>query len=183
MGGKLFKSRRESRLLMVGLDSAGKTTILYRLKLGDTVTTLPTVGFNVETVEYKKVKFCVWDVGGQDKIRALWRHYFHNTHAIVYVVDSSDRDRIEETREELSKLLQERELQNAVLLVFANKQDLPNVISIREVGERIGLTTNTIKHNWHIQPCCAVTGAGLLEGLDWLANALEVARKTKRSKK
>ena len=70
---------KEMRILMLGLDAAGKTTILYRLKLAEVVTTIPTVGFNVETVEYKNIKFNVWDVGGQDKIRRLWRHYFHGT--------------------------------------------------------------------------------------------------------
>ncbi len=73
--GKIFGSK-EMRLLMLGLDAAGKTTILYKLKLGQDVTTIPTVGFNVETVTYKNVKFNVWDVGGQDKIRPLWRHYY-----------------------------------------------------------------------------------------------------------
>ena len=76
--GKIFGSK-EMRLLMLGLDAAGKTTILYKLKLGQDVTTIPTVGFNVETVSYKNVKFNVWDVGGQDKIRPLWRQYFSGT--------------------------------------------------------------------------------------------------------
>merc|ERR1711945_50216 len=67
---------KEMRILMVGLDAAGKTTILYKLKLGEVVTTIPTIGFNVETVEYKNISFTVWDVGGQDKIRPLWRHYY-----------------------------------------------------------------------------------------------------------
>lgn len=131
---------------MVGLDAAGKTTILYKLKLGEIVTTIPTIGgskkvrlfgrskyadftspigFNVETVEYKNIQFTVWDVGGQDKIRPLWRHYFQNTQGIIFVVDSNDRDRIVEAREELQRMLNEDELRDALLLVFANKQDLP----------------------------------------------------------
>ena len=82
-------------------------------------------GFNVETVEYKNISFTVWDVGGQDKIRPLWRHYFQNTQGIIFVVDSNDRDRIVEAREELQRMLNEDELRDAILLVFANKQDLP----------------------------------------------------------
>jgi ADP-ribosylation factor 1/2 len=82
-------------------------------------------GFNVETVEYKNIQFTVWDVGGQDKIRPLWRHYFQNTQGIIFVVDSNDRDRIVEAREELQRMLNEDELREALLLVFANKQDLP----------------------------------------------------------
>jgi hypothetical protein len=92
---RLF-SKKEMRILMVGLDAAGKTTILYKLKLGEIVTTIPTIGFNVETVEYKNINFTVWDVGGQDKIRPLWRHYYQNTQGIIFVVDSNDRDRIPE---------------------------------------------------------------------------------------
>ncbi|KAL6403199.1 putative adp-ribosylation factor protein [Ilyonectria robusta] len=125
---KLFDrlwGKKEMRILMVGLDAAGKTTILYKLKLGEIVTTIPTIGFNVETVEYKNIQFTVWDVGGQDKIRPLWRHYFQNTQGIIFVVDSNDRDRIVEAREELQRMLNEDELRDAILLVFANKQDLP----------------------------------------------------------
>jgi small GTP-binding protein len=79
----------------------------------------------VETVEYKNIQFTVWDVGGQDKIRPLWRHYFQNTQGIIFVVDSNDRDRVVEAREELQRMLNEDELRDALLLVFANKQDLP----------------------------------------------------------
>lgn len=86
---------------------------------------LNSTGFNVETVEYKNIQFTVWDVGGQDKIRPLWRHYFQNTQGIIFVVDSNDRDRIVEAREELQRMLNEDELRDALLLVFANKQDLP----------------------------------------------------------
>jgi len=143
---KLFSGlfgKKEMRILMVGLDAAGKTTILYKLKLGEIVTTIPTIGnvvpcfallepppptptqctgFNVETVEYKNISFTVWDVGGQDKIRPLWRHYFQNTQGIIFVVDSNDRDRIGEARDELQRMLNEDELREALLLVFANKQ-------------------------------------------------------------
>ena len=149
---RLF-SKKEMRILMVGLDAAGKapwlgwpplvlitlsdrpqclagkTTILYKLKLGEIVTTIPTIGFNVETVEYKNISFTVWDVGGQDKIRPLWRHYFQNTQGLIFVVDSNDRDRIGEARDELHRMLNEDELREAVLLVFANKQVGPPVNS------------------------------------------------------
>ncbi|KAK2893620.1 hypothetical protein Q8A73_016104 [Channa argus] len=121
----LFKGlfgKKEMRILMVGLDAAGKTTILYKLKLGEIVTTIPTIGFNVETVEFKNISFTVWDVGGQDKIRPLWRHYFQNTQGLIFVVDSNDRERIGEAKEELMRMLAEDELRDAVLLVFANKQ-------------------------------------------------------------
>lgn len=120
------------------------SAILYNLKLEQDVTTIPTVGFNVETVTYKNTKFNVWDVGGQDKIRPLWRHYFSGTfhiggyvvywvandnptgtQGLVFVIDSSDRDRLDEARTELARIIQDREMKDALLLVFANKQDIP----------------------------------------------------------
>eukprot|EP01114_Cavostelium_apophysatum_P001176 TRINITY_DN10_c0_g1_i1.p1 TRINITY_DN10_c0_g1~~TRINITY_DN10_c0_g1_i1.p1 ORF type:complete len:181 (-),score=63.13 TRINITY_DN10_c0_g1_i1:71-613(-) len=172
--GKLFKrlfSKKDMRILMVGLDAAGKTTILYKLKLGEIVTTIPTIGFNVETVEYKNINFTVWDVGGQDKIRPLWRHYFQNTQGLIFVVDSNDRERIAEAAEELNKMLNEDELRDAAVLVFANKQDLPNAMSVAEVTDKLGLH-QLRSRKWYIQSTCATSGDGLYEGLDWLSNVL-----------
>eukprot|EP01134_Creolimax_fragrantissima_P007637 CFRG7637T1 len=162
---------KEMRILMVGLDAAGKTTILYKLKLGEVVTTIPTIGFNVETVEYKNISFTVWDVGGQDKIRPLWRHYFQNTQGLIYVVDSNDRERIEESREELSRMLAEDELRDSVLLVFANKQDLPSAVPVSELTDLLGLQ-GLSNRQWYIQASCATSGDGLYEGLDWLSGQL-----------
>ncbi|XP_057483200.1 ADP-ribosylation factor-like isoform X2 [Actinidia eriantha] len=169
---KLFSrlfAKKEMRILMVGLDAAGKTTILYKLKLGEIVTTIPTIGFNVETVEYKNISFTVWDVGGQDKIRPLWRHYFQNTQGLIFVVDSNDRDRVVEARDELHRMLNEDELREAVLLVFANKQDLPNAMNAAEITDKLGLHSLRQRH-WYIQSTCATSGEGLYEGLDWLSN-------------
>ncbi|XP_057273738.1 ADP-ribosylation factor 4 [Pezoporus wallicus] len=160
-----------SRRSCVGLDAAGKTTILYKLKLGEIVTTIPTIGFNVETVEYKNICFTVWDVGGQDKIRPLWRHYFQNTQGLIFVVDSNDRERIQEAAEELQKMLQEDELRDAVLLLFANKQDLPNAMAISEMTDKLGLQSLR-NRTWYVQATCATQGTGLYEGLDWLSNEL-----------
>jgi len=168
---RLF-GKREMRILMVGLDAAGKTTILYKLKLGEIVTTIPTIGFNVETVEYKNISFTVWDVGGQDKIRPLWRHYFQNTQGLIFVVDSNDRERINEAREELTRMLNEDELRDAVVLVFANKQDLPNAMNAAEITDKLGLHTLRSRL-WYIQSTCATSGDGLYEGLDWLSNSLK----------
>merc|ERR1719281_1150249 len=124
---------KEARLLMVGLDAAGKTTILYKLKLGEVLTTIPTIGFNVETVEYKNLRMTVWDVGGQHKIRALWRHYYQGSQGLIFVVDSSDRERIDEVREELHRMLEEEEMREAALLVYANKQDLDGSMSAADL--------------------------------------------------
>ncbi|NXH13526.1 ARF5 factor, partial [Bucco capensis] len=156
---------------LVGLDAAGKTTILYKLKLGEIVTTIPTIGFNVETVEYKNICFTVWDVGGQDKIRPLWRHYFQNTQGLIFVVDSNDRERVQESAEELQKMLQEDELRDAVLLVFANKQDMPNAMAVSELTDKLGLQTLRSR-TWYVQATCATQGTGLYDGLDWLSHEL-----------
>ena len=121
----------------------------------------------------------VWDVGGPDKIRSVWRHYYHGTHCIIFVVDSNDRERVDDTsgadnsaKEELQRMLAEDELREAVLLVFSNKQDLPNAMSVNEVTEKLGL--NQLRNRkWYIQGTCATTGDGLYEGLDWLSNTLK----------
>merc|ERR1712078_877325 len=175
MGWQRLVGKKDCRILMVGLDAAGKTTILYKLKLGEVVTTIPTIGFNVETVEYKNISFNVWDIGGQDKIRKLWRYYYTNTQGLIFVVDSNDRDRIEDAREELSQMLQEDEMRDAVLLVLANKQDLPNAMTWAEVTEKLGLH-NHRSRQWFIQSSCATSGDGLYEGLDWMSRTLSSKR-------
>ncbi|XP_003737777.1 ADP-ribosylation factor 6 [Galendromus occidentalis] len=168
--GKIFSrlfGNKEMRILMLGLDNAGKTTILFKLKMGEYVTTIPTVGFNVETVTYKNVKFSVWDVGGQDKLRPLWRHYYTGTQALIFVVDSSDRDRIDEARQELHRIISDREMKDALILVFANKQDHKDAMRPQEIQEKLGLTRLRDRH-WYVQPACATSGDGLQEGLTWL---------------
>ncbi|XP_055331748.1 ADP-ribosylation factor 6-like [Paramacrobiotus metropolitanus] len=173
MGKKLSKlfGGKEMRILMLGLDSSGKTTILYRLKLAQhsNITTIPTVGFNVETISFKKFRMSVWDVGGQDKIRPLWRHYFTGSQALIFVVDSADIDRLDEARQEFHRIINDREMKDAIILLFANKQDLPNAVRPHDLQDRLGLTRlqNRI---WYVQPCCAPTGDGLTEGLTWLTS-------------
>ena len=158
------------RMLMLGLDAAGKTTILYKLKLNETVNTIPTIGFNVENLQYKNLEFNAWDVGGQWRLRNLWSHYFQGTNALCFVVDSADRDRLEENAETLLRLTSDEELKDAIICVYANKQDLPNAISTPELVDKLGLTR--IKQKWFIQNTCARTGDGLYEGLDWIAKNL-----------
>merc|ERR1712233_19087 len=165
----LINGKQEKRILMVGLDAAGKTTILYKLKLGDVITSIPTIGFNVETVEYKNIEFTVWDIGGQHMIRPLWRHYYHGTEAVIFVVDSNDRERIapndvcndDNARDELHNILED---------------DLPNAMSVNEISDRLQL--NKLKNRqWYIQSTCATSGDGLYEGLDWLSTTLRRQRK------
>ena len=169
-----------SRIIMLGLDNAGKTTTLYKLKLGEVVTTIPTIGFNVETVVYKHINFTVWDVGGQTKIRPLWHHYFENSDALIYVVDSQDRVRFAEAREELDAVLADDRLRNASLLVFSNKTDMPGAATTAEVTSKLGLQARR-ERDWYIQASCAVTGEGIVEGLEWLANSLKNKKVTRVS--
>ena len=173
-----------SRILMVGLDNAGKTTILYKLKLGEVVTTLPTIGFNVTvdcglwTVEYKNISFTVWDVGGQTKLRSLWHHYFENSDAVIFVVDSSDKERLEEARDELDRILLDDRLRNTSLLVFSNKVDKPQSVSTSEVTDKLCLHKHKGRE-WFIQSTCAVTGEGIVDGLEWLASDLKKKGRTR----
>ena len=162
--------KKDYRILMLGLDAAGKTTLLYKLKLGEVQNTIPTIGFNVEQVEYCNISFTVWDVGGQDKLRMLWRHYYNGVDGLIFVVDSNDIQRVDLAKEELGRLLAAPELEDCVLLVFANKQDLPKALDAQTLSGRLGLQALT--NVWYIQPCCASDGTGLYEGLDWLSAAL-----------
>ena len=171
----------EKKVLMVGLDAAGKTTLLYKLQLGDAITTVPTIGFNVEKVIYKKLDMTIWDVGGQDKIRRLWKHYYDKNDAIIFVVDSSDGDRIGQAGEEIRKLMMlEDQLSESILLVYLNKQDLPNSMDHSSCIEKLGL--NELKgRTWYAQPAIACTGAGLYEGLDWLSRELGTRKQACRT--
>ncbi|KAG6378527.1 small GTPase superfamily ARF/SAR type [Boletus reticuloceps] len=164
---------KDVRILMLGLDSAGKTTILYRLQIGEVVSTIPTIGFNVETVEYKNIKFQVWDLGGQSSIRPYWRCYFPNTSAIIYVIDSSDHSRLGTSRSELLTMLSEDELSGVPLLVFCNKQDADGALKPEEISEQLGLAGAETARQWSVHGCCATKGEGLEEGLDWLVNAIQ----------
>ncbi|KAF0972386.1 hypothetical protein FDP41_009289 [Naegleria fowleri] len=165
----LFKNK-EARILMLGLDAAGKTSILYKIQLDENVTTIPTIGFNAEQISYKKITFTVYDLGGQDKIRSLWRYYYEKTDAIIYVLDSNDTDRFDEAGQTLKQVMENSLLEHAKLLVFANKQDLPHAAKVSSIVQQLDL--NSIKQDWFIQPCSALTGNGLFEGLDWLSSKL-----------
>ena len=172
---KLF-STTPARVILIGLDNAGKTTILYKLKLNEVVTTIPTIGFNVDEVTIKNLTMTVWDVGGQTKIRPLWQYYFENNDAVIYAVDSSDQQRLEEAREELFAVLGDDRLRDCALLVLANKQDLPGAANVTRVTEALELR-KLRQRNWFVQGTCAVNGDGLAEGFTWLADTVKEQRK------
>jgi len=185
---KLVWGDKTQRILMVGLDAAGKTTVLYKLNRGEeeVVTTIPTIGFNVETLTCKNWEFTVWDVGGKDKIRPLWRHYFVNMNCLVYVVDGFDWDRLDHPeygscKIELDRLLREDDMRYLPLLVLVNKQDLvgtvgwsgKGVLTAEQCYSRLGLDQLRPPRPVRVQACSALTGDGLDEGLAWLSEALQ----------
>lgn len=159
------------KITLVGLDNAGKTTILYRLTLGETVETVPTVGTQVETVNYKNIAYTIWDLAGQECYRSLWASMFEGSHVVILAIDSSDRERISVVKYELQKILQMDTLSSAALLIYANKQDIEGGLTPVDIANELELTD--LKRPFHIQGCCALTGDGLLQGLEWIATQLK----------
>ncbi|KAI0069242.1 ARF/SAR [Artomyces pyxidatus] len=165
------QKEKEMRVLFLGLDNAGKTTILKKLNDEDITSISPTLGFNIKTFVHGRYTLNVWDVGGQRTLRPYWRNYFEQTDALVWVVDSGDRMRMRDCKEELHSLLLEDRLAGASLLVFANKQDILGSMTDSEIEQALDLPS--IKsHEWTIISCSAVTGKNLIEGLDWVVNSV-----------
>jgi len=168
---KLKRTDQEFRILVLGLDNSGKTTILKKLSDEDITHIMPTQGFNVKSLMHEGFKLNVWDIGGQKMIRPYWRNYFDSCDALIYVIDSADRRRLEETGVELSQLLEEDKLAEVPVLVFANKQDLMNAIPASEISETLNL--HMIRDRvWSIQPASAKTGEGLQEGMEWVVGQI-----------
>lgn len=162
--------QKESKVLLIGLDGAGKTAILYKL-LGENIQTIPTIGFNVEKVKYGKINFIMWDIGGQDVIRELWRIYYNNNDAVIFVVDSNDKDRLEFAFSELKNVLNNKRMDDVVVLVFANKQDLPFAMTPDEILTK--LKKHKIRQTYYVQGCCGLSGEGLADGLNWVSKNIK----------
>ena len=162
---KMKLKEKEMRILMLGLDNAGKTTILKRFNGEDINTISPTLGFNIKTLEHNNYKLNVWDVGGQKSLRSYWRNYFESTDGVIWVVDSSDRLRMNDCKNELHSLLLEERLAGATLLIFANKQDINGSLTSEEIEELLELKKITT-HHWFIFGCSAVSGNNLVTGID-----------------
>ncbi|CAB0034235.1 unnamed protein product [Trichogramma brassicae] len=157
---------KELRILLLGLDNAGKTTILRFLANEDITQVTPTQGFNIKSIHTDGFKLNVWDIGGARKIRPYWRNYFENTDVLIYVIDSADLNRLEETGEELSELLTEDKLRGVPVLVYANKQDVAQSVTAAQIAESLGLP-HIKDRDWQIQSCVATDGKGIKEGLEW----------------
>lgn len=176
-----------TQISMLGLDSAGKTTCLYRLKFNQYTSTNPTVGFNCEKINVdngtaKGSVFTIWDVGGQDKTRPLWKSYTRKADGIIYVVDSTDKERIEEAKIELTKLLRSPETSGLPVVVLANKQDLPGSLECGEVEKLMSLHELPAGQLWHVEPTCAVTGEGLDEAVEKMCELIVKKKKGKRKR-
>ena len=184
--------RRPFHVVMLGLDESGKTAILYRSKWKDWRERIfPTPVFNVEIVRpYKDVSYKIWDVSGKEHIRPLWKAYARQTDAIIFVVDSTNEERMDEAKEELHNLVNCAQLNGAPILVFANKQDLPNALTPFEVTQKLSLPHLNTRHLWYLQPTSAVRGDGIVEGLKELADMigqwkidLKNSKKSRRSRR
>jgi ADP-ribosylation factor-like protein 3 len=177
---KFNRKDSEARILILGLDCSGKTTILKKLSDEDISYVMPTQGFNIKTLVHKEFKLNVWDIGGQKSIRPYWRNYYEATDAIIYVIDSADRRRMEETGIELQQMLDEHRLNGVPLLILSNKQDLLNSIAPAEVTAGLNLYSIRDRH-WQILGCSAKTGEGLKEGLEFLVNELNEKERRKKN--
>ncbi|KAI0493299.1 hypothetical protein KFK09_027575 [Dendrobium nobile] len=165
---KIKRKEKEMRILMVGLDNSGKTTIVLKINGEDTSIISPTLGFNIKTIKYQKYSLNIWDVGGQKTIRSYWRNYFEQTDGLVWVVDSSDLRRMNDCRMELGNLLKEERLSGASLLILANKQDIQGALKPTEIAKVLNLDALDKTRHWNIVGCSAYNGDGLFEGFDWL---------------
>eukprot|EP00483_Globobulimina_turgida_P000321 UN00321 len=169
--GKFFNSRKEFRILLLGLDSAGKTTILHQFLSGKKKATVPTIGFTVESLIKDNVHFSVWDVGGQDKLRPLWRQYYAGTQGLIFVVDAADTKRLELVKDEIHYLMHEIELKYSIMAVVANKQDLADALQNDKLSQKLELTK--LKCKYKVFECVATQNIGIAEILNWLSENMQ----------
>lgn len=174
MGSVHFRSHKaEAQVMMMGLNSAGKTTLLYKLKGHQEVETLPTVGFNVEPLEAPgRMSLIFWDVGGQAQLRASWKDYLEGTDVLMYVLDSTDEARLPEALDELLEVLNDPNMAGVPFLVLANKQEAPDALPMLEIRNRLGLECFHDRC-WDLRACSALTGQGLPEALESLYTLLK----------
>eukprot|EP00028_Trichosphaerium_sp_Am-I-7-wt_P014946 CAMPEP_0168510964 /NCGR_PEP_ID=MMETSP0405-20121227/1804_1 /TAXON_ID=498012 /ORGANISM="Trichosphaerium sp, Strain Am-I-7 wt" /LENGTH=157 /DNA_ID=CAMNT_0008528953 /DNA_START=125 /DNA_END=598 /DNA_ORIENTATION=- len=151
---------------MTGLDAAGKTSILYSLTRGQIVTEIPTVGFNVEKAKAQNFDFTVFDVDRKET--AQWDQYFVDTDAVIFVVDAHDSDRFIEAKEALKWIRKREGMQNVLILVYANKQDLPGAVTKEKLTNVLELTEGASSQSWYVQESSVKEERGIKNGLEWI---------------
>ncbi len=165
---KLFTKIKEMRVLMIGLDNAGKTTIAKAMQSGGFVpSSKPTIGFDLQEFSIGNFHLKIWDISGQEKFRSLWKHYYEGAKGVIFVIDAADRPRAAEAREEFQKVLLDPDLSQTKILIFANKQDLPNAMKAKEIRDALGIGFE-VASRVRIQEASAKTHEGLVEGFNWL---------------
>jgi small GTP-binding protein len=165
-----WKEFPESNIILIGLDNSGKTTILQKTKMEEKQTST-IIGFNVETVGYKKININSWDIGGRMKINKLEKYYYEGANALIFVIDSSDKERFPDIKDLIKKYSEEELLKNLSILIFANKQDIPGSLNCSEIVDKLEI--RNWKRNWQIQPCQAINSEGLAEGFDWILKQIK----------
>ncbi|KAM4771902.1 ADP-ribosylation factor-like protein 14 [Rhinophrynus dorsalis] len=180
LSGSTHSKVKQARILILGLDAAGKSTVLYKFKFKEPFSTIPTVGFNVEMIHTEKhLQLTMWDVGGQQKMRSFWCYYFENTDGLVYVVDSTNKQHIDESKKEFQLILQNELIKNVPVVLLANKQDLPGALNAEEITRKFNMKKHCSDRDWYVQPCCALTGQGLAEGLSKVTEFVKNCMKSK----
>ncbi|XP_063264249.1 ADP-ribosylation factor-like protein 14 [Prinia subflava] len=175
-------SGKRTNIVMLGLDSAGKSTLLYKFRYKDVFLTMPTIGFNVDMIEAgKDFTLTIWDVGGQKKMRELWSNFLEDTDGLLYVVDSSDKRRLDKSRREFELILKNDSIKNVPVVVLANKQDVPGALNAEEITRKFKMKKYCSDRNWYVQPCCAITGEGLPEALQRVATFARQYSKSKET--
>ena len=160
------KLKKEPSILILGLDNAGKTTLLNYLTHEDNRDTKPTPGVNGKSIQCCGINLNVYDLGGQKAIREYWKYYYENVDALIYVVDASDEARIAECNESFQELLKEEKLKNVPVLAFGNKADLKNCLGPDEIIEKLNMNDITGR-DWSLYACSALKGTGVKDGIKW----------------
>ncbi|KAJ5078361.1 regulator of chromosome condensation [Anaeramoeba ignava] len=162
-----WKAKKEGRLLTLGLDAGGKTTMLYKIKLWSNITTIPTIGFNVENFQAFGFEFNIWDVGVADKGRPLWRHYFQGTDCLIFPIDANDDQRFEEALSEIYRCAQSEQLSNSLFLFPFTKIDIAKNFSLIERIKQFDFKRIPQYHNF--LNICTPRAEGLYELIFWIA--------------
>jgi small GTP-binding protein len=151
----------------VGIDNAGKTTIIDIFAKQKLTRTIPTVGINLEHLEFAEIKFDVLDMGGQRNFRLLWIDYLNTVDIVLYVIDASDHERLDETLREFQKMLVLTEEANIPILVLVNKIDLDNTMSAIDIGYKLAAIPEIANRDYNIIETSAITTKGLVEMFKW----------------